>query len=285
MSALLDALGWVGESLDKPGRAVRGLLAGRPGELANLIPFSDTMGLTDPTQSVSGRGLLEQYGALGENQEGLDFGDIAGFGVEMALDPTNWISGKKILSMLRRTPGPPGAGVSLKPRPDSSGTSLEAISPSGKVVGEIELGPAARMEQRAAQRGWPEIVGEEETVGRVFGTQLDPEFHGLGLGQQMYLDAMNRSPVNWFYNSGNSDMATQAIEALRKKGLAEVHWDQYSGAGGPRIMRITPEGRAAAEAGSVLKPGPGTPVQLGPLLAALGGLGTEQLLAHVGSQF
>src|SRR5262245_21103149 len=58
----IGGLQYIGETLDKPGRDVRGLLAGRPGELANLIPFSDTMGLTDPTQATSGRDLLEQTG-------------------------------------------------------------------------------------------------------------------------------------------------------------------------------------------------------------------------------
>lgn len=86
-------LQYVGETLDKPGRAVRGLLGGKPGELANLIPFSDTMGLTDPSQSVSGRDLLEQAGLVGANQVGsLDVGDVAGFGAEVLLDPTTYLT-------------------------------------------------------------------------------------------------------------------------------------------------------------------------------------------------
>lgn len=81
--AILDALQWVGESLDKPGAAVRGLLAGRPGQLANLIPFSDTLGLTDPKERTYGRDLLQKWGMLGENTPGLDMGDVAGFGVDV----------------------------------------------------------------------------------------------------------------------------------------------------------------------------------------------------------
>lgn len=94
MSALLDALGWVGESLDKPGRAVRGALGGQGlGAFKNLIPFSDTAGITDPSQAVSGRDLLQQWGAVGERDqdEGIGLGDIAGFGAEMALDPTTYL--------------------------------------------------------------------------------------------------------------------------------------------------------------------------------------------------
>lgn len=85
-------LQYLGETLDKPGRAVRGLLAGQPGELANLIPFSDTMGITDPSKSVSGRDLLEKAGLLDKNTPGLDWGDVAGFGTEIATDPLSYLT-------------------------------------------------------------------------------------------------------------------------------------------------------------------------------------------------
>lgn len=84
-------LQYTAETLDKPGRAARGLLAGKPSELLNLIPFSDTLGLTNPEESVSGRDLLEQYGAIGQNTPGLDWGDVAGFGAEVLLDPTTYM--------------------------------------------------------------------------------------------------------------------------------------------------------------------------------------------------
>lgn len=83
----LSTIGWLGETLDKPGAAVRGLLAGKPEQLANLIPFSDTLGITDPKKRVSGRDLLEQAGMLSRNRPGLDWGDVAGFGAEVATDP------------------------------------------------------------------------------------------------------------------------------------------------------------------------------------------------------
>ena len=89
----MSGLQWVGETLDKPGRAIRGLLAGRPSELANLIPFSDTAGLTDPQQATSGRDLLEQAGILNANTEGLDWGDVGGFAAEVLLDPFIFLGG------------------------------------------------------------------------------------------------------------------------------------------------------------------------------------------------
>lgn len=87
LNAGVGGLQWLGETLDKPGRAVRGVLSGDPSAALNLIPFSDTLGITNPSQSVSGRDLLEQAGMLAPNQQGLDWGDAAGFGAEMLLDP------------------------------------------------------------------------------------------------------------------------------------------------------------------------------------------------------
>lgn len=88
MSALLDALSYIGDSLDKPGRAVRGTLAGRPDEALAAIPFSDSMGWTDPSRAVSGRELLAQQGWQTGNDT-LDAG--LGFAADMALDPTTYL--------------------------------------------------------------------------------------------------------------------------------------------------------------------------------------------------
>src|SRR5919108_5247477 len=95
MSALLDALGYLGSSIDKPGRAVRGLLAGRPGEGLAAVPFSDALGLTDEANAVSGRKLLETYGLVQPKQEGEGFSlaDALGMGTEFALDPLNLVGG------------------------------------------------------------------------------------------------------------------------------------------------------------------------------------------------
>lgn len=95
----MGGLQYVGETLDKGGRAVRGSLSGLTGGdwgggLLNLVPFSDTMGLTDPAQGVGGRDLLEQWGAVAPNQPGFfnsipdAAGDVAGLAAEVALDPT-----------------------------------------------------------------------------------------------------------------------------------------------------------------------------------------------------
>lgn len=90
MNEILAALGYIGDSLDKPGRAVRGLLAGRPDELAAAVPFSDSLGLTDESRSTSGKELLRNLGA--DVGDGL-LGDAAGFATEVATDPLTLLGG------------------------------------------------------------------------------------------------------------------------------------------------------------------------------------------------
>lgn len=102
MNALLNALDYASETLDKPGRAIRGLIAGRPDELKNLIPFSDTMGITNPDKSVSGRQLLETYGLVPPDEEGFDMGDLGGFAAELLTDPLTWAgigAGQRMLGL------------------------------------------------------------------------------------------------------------------------------------------------------------------------------------------
>lgn len=78
-----SALGLIGNVLDTPGAFVRNILAGE-----NPLP-----GILDPEQRVSGRDLLERHGILGENYEGFDMGDVAGFGAEIATDPLTLVGG------------------------------------------------------------------------------------------------------------------------------------------------------------------------------------------------
>lgn len=90
-SNILGGAAYVGSILDKPGRAVRGLLGGNLRESLAFLPFSDTLGITKPEQQISGRKILEGYGLLSQNQPGLDFGDVLGFGTELSVDPLTYL--------------------------------------------------------------------------------------------------------------------------------------------------------------------------------------------------
>lgn len=102
---------YLAQTVDKPGRAIRGLLAGSPSELLNLLPFSDTLGITDPNNTVSGRDLNRQYGLAGpEDTWGNFFGGMA---TEMILDPLNFLTlgTKSSLTALGREASKVGTGV------------------------------------------------------------------------------------------------------------------------------------------------------------------------------
>ena len=260
MSALLDLLAGVGAVLDTPGALVRNSLAGRN-------PFQ---GLFDPEERTTGRGLLEDWGILGENQEGLDAGDLAGFGVDVVVDPVNLLGGAGLLKMLKaRKPNIP---VSVASELDEGYSIARALGAEGDELGRVTLMPPLPGESGAAFRGFPGVVPEGSRVARVEGSILDDAVQGRGVGQQMYVDAMNTSPAEWFYNSGNSDAATRAIEALREKGLADVHWQRRPG--GPRVMRLTDEGRGLAGTGNLIRDPAQPPVNR--LLAALLGYNALQ---------
>jgi hypothetical protein len=86
-----SGLGYVASALDKPGRAVRGLLGGKPGEALAAIPFSDSLGLTNPDDAVSGRKLLDDANVTSRGDKGWGAWGL-GLAAEMALDPLTYLT-------------------------------------------------------------------------------------------------------------------------------------------------------------------------------------------------
>ena len=87
----VSGLGYLASALDKPGRAVRGVLGGRMDEALAAVPFSDSLGITDPKRAVSGRDLLDQAGVTRRSDNGWGAWG-AGLAAEMALDPLMFAS-------------------------------------------------------------------------------------------------------------------------------------------------------------------------------------------------
>jgi len=88
----LGGLDYIGKVLDKTfgGRAIRGLLGGKPQEALSVIPFSDTLGITDPNNIIHGKDLLDNVGLTTPGQESF-LGTLAGTATEMALDPSTYL--------------------------------------------------------------------------------------------------------------------------------------------------------------------------------------------------
>lgn len=98
LGGVMSGVQYLGETLDKPGAAVRGTIAGKPEALLNLIPFSDMLGITKPEERTTGKQLAQQWGMIGPDSGNPDWSETighgaAGFGVELALDPLLWVTG------------------------------------------------------------------------------------------------------------------------------------------------------------------------------------------------
>lgn len=98
----LHGLGWLGSSLGKAfgGRAIRGALGGKAKELLSIIPFSDTLGITNPEDEVHGSDLL------GGNKDSSLFSPegVGGFALDVATDPLTYLTfGSHALTKLGAT--------------------------------------------------------------------------------------------------------------------------------------------------------------------------------------
>lgn len=91
----LGGINYVAETFSKPQAALFGLMAADPGQLANLIPFSDTLGLTNPAERYEFRDVLDTWGVSPPNVEGFHpfdnptdaLWDAIGFAGDLAIDP------------------------------------------------------------------------------------------------------------------------------------------------------------------------------------------------------
>lgn len=80
-------LGGILGALNRPGRAVKGVLAGRPDELRALIPFSEM----DPAREVTGKKLLQHYGVLRPSDKSWGAWG-AGLAADVVTDPLTYAS-------------------------------------------------------------------------------------------------------------------------------------------------------------------------------------------------
>ena len=110
-ASTLSGLAAVGNLIDLPWSMGRDVLAGENPLDQLLSPFSFD-------NRTSGRKLLETWGVLGRNKPGLDWGDVAGFGVEVA-DPflLPFSFGSKALGLAGRAAKAAGRGFSPAPAP------------------------------------------------------------------------------------------------------------------------------------------------------------------------
>ena len=224
----IGGLQYVGETLDKPGRAVRGTLSGLTGgewggSLLNLIPFSDTLGITDPQEGIGGRDLLEQWNVLPENQPGFfnsvgdSLGDVAGFAAEVALDPLTYL------------------GIA----------PLTQLGKDAKAAGTLArgIGPGIAAKERALMSvGLPFTHGVELGTGpmaKAAGTKLDDAIDFL-----RFQNPVGRKLGEWF---DPTVMGRKTEKAQRY--ASEVMYPAIRQNMAKERMAVTPYVREAADAG------------------------------------
>lgn len=85
-------------SINKPGRAVRALLGGRPEDLGSFLPFSDSLGLTSPEREVTSEDLYRQLGGSPDD----DLSGLGSLGVAVGTDPLTYAGGTIARALLGR---------------------------------------------------------------------------------------------------------------------------------------------------------------------------------------
>lgn len=274
----LSMLGYVGSTFDKPGAAVRGLLAGQPDQLLNLIPFSDTLGITDEADRVSGRDLLEQYGMLGSNTPGLDFGDVAGFAAEVGLDPLTYLSfGASALTKAGRAAD--AAGTLAKASYGAGGELLQGARAAGIEAGQrglVGLGLPFMDNVAIAGTGpWAkQIAGTLDTVGDYarFGNPV-----GLALGGVFDSTVKGATTRPGQIQARRITELEQAAEAAARSDVFDIMQPVREGGG----LTTSPEEVAAfrmAETGTPLE---GSYAQFQPQADALVNLGRKRYESEV----
>lgn len=89
-SQTIASFGALGNFLDTPGSMVRDTLGSFAG--FGTGPWDNLASPFTSNNRLGGRDFLEQAGWLGPNQEGLDWGDVAGFGFEVLTDPLTYMT-------------------------------------------------------------------------------------------------------------------------------------------------------------------------------------------------
>ena len=211
MDILSDVFGGVGYALDTPGALTRGLLAKGADAFAGREIRDDWR--------ASGRDLLEATGIAGPNQEGLDFGDVAGFATDLVVDPMNLMG----LGWLGKTAGQAADVGKFNKRADllrSTGGLPEELIP--------HLSPSVLDEAgkpRTFYHGTPNVFDEYDM------SKMDPD--GL-FGKGIYTTA---SPViaSEYASKGGK------FSALRRSGVDDQKiYDDFIAGGAPNSFRRPP---------------------------------------------
>ena len=183
LDAGASGLSYVAGTLDKPGQAVRGLLAGKGvSSLKHLVPFAGSAGLLSDKDYTTGRDLTDKIGFTGKGDKGWGSWGL-GLAADIATDPLTYstFGAKHALTPVGRAVQKTGALKGFTGRQMIEGFhGVEpALAKVGRSASDIEhmidqgrkiaTGPAAatgveaKAEGTAAAGPEPEPASEPET--------------------------------------------------------------------------------------------------------------------------
>ena len=194
-TALGSGLYYAGTTLNKPSRAAWGTASGLTGGEwgggpLNLIPFSDTLGLTDPEQGIEAADFAEHIGVLPKNRPGMDWLDPVRIGANIVGDPVSYATGL--------------------------GT-LRAVSPAGQA---LQRAGALDDLTRASGMGSREFLSRN-TLGDVLPTMTPAQVSSLDMA------TATPSPRTFTPNHFGSDEALAQVRLDPKK--VDPFWQQTAG--------------------------------------------------------
>jgi hypothetical protein len=233
----VSGLHYVGSTLDKTfgGRAVRGILGGKAREALSIVPFSDTLGLTDEKDVVTGADLLKNAG-VDTTKGSWAKRNLLPAAVEIALDPGSYIApfgaltkAGKVASGLGHTAGWSRRALTegfthLEPALKAAGHSAEDIAHLANQGARIA--PESLLTE-ATRRGLNIDVGTPLRGSVGFGLPFRSAKGALGTGRRSQALA------------GFMDDTVDAIKAAPGVRHARALFD-------PRVMRASHAGVAEA---------------------------------------
>ncbi len=229
-SAVVGGIGTAGALLDYDSGAIRNLLVGKA---PSINPISSQ-------GRATGRDVLEHWGVLGKNKPGFDWGDVAGFAAEVALDPKTYFAfGAGAVSRAGKALQKAGLWDFVAPAADKAGLGrmaarqkltnrdiLDAIPANLRSTAENQLKKQGRrrgipeatlMSQPlgGAAKFWPAalmgaegggVIGKAGGVGGMVASALDPIGKGIRYS----------APVRWGYGALHPKLHGQTAEGAQK---------------------------------------------------------------------
>lgn len=205
LNAGSSGIGYVLGGLDKPGSAVRSVLAGKGlgAGLRALTPFSSTMGLASDKDYTSGRDLLDTYGVTNKHDKGWGAWG-AGLAADIATDPLTYTTfgAKHALTPLGKIASKAGATKGWSRQQllkGFSGTESALANAGGNVAHELNRG--AKLVNPALEAAGVEAGKPLAGLGQI-GLPFGPKYtFGTGATAQKFAGQLDK--LGKFASTGN----------------------------------------------------------------------------------